>query len=66
MSADEEKDEMDIDDHVLKQSANDDVVPYSIKGDWMGPLYFFPNQCIRETSWSPPHKTSPLIVMIDN
>ena len=47
MSADEEKDEMDIDDHVLRQSANDDVVPYSIKGDWMGPLYFFPNQCIR-------------------
>ena len=32
----------------------------------MGPLYFFPNQCIRQTSWTHPHKTSPLIVMIDH
>ena len=38
---------MDIDDHVLRQSANDDVVPYSLTDDWMGPLYFFPNQCLR-------------------
>lgn len=31
----------------------------------MGPLYFFPNQCIRQTSWSHPHKTSPVIAVVD-
>ena len=38
---------MNIDDDALLQATNDDVLPYSLKGDWMGPLYFFPNQCIR-------------------
>jgi hypothetical protein len=32
----------------------------------MGPVYFMPNQCIRQTSWSTPKKTSPIIGMIDH
>jgi len=32
----------------------------------MGPLYWAPNQCIRQTSWTHPKKTSPVIAVIDN
>lgn len=32
----------------------------------MGPLYFMPDQCIRQTSWWHPKKTSPIIAVIDN
>ena len=52
----------------LKQAveSDDEMDTYDITEDWMGPLFFFPNQCLRQTSWSHPHKTSPLIVMIDH
>ena len=34
--------------------------------DWKGPLYFAPNQCLRQTSFTHPKKTSPIIAYIDN
>jgi len=38
---------------------------YDIIQDWMGPLYWAPNQCIRQTSWHHPKKTSPIIGVVD-
>ena len=32
----------------------------------MGPLYWMPDQCIRQTSWTTPKRTSPIIAMIDH
>ena len=32
----------------------------------MGPLYFAPNQCLSQTSFTHPKKTSPIIAYIDN
>ena len=39
---------------------------YKVTADWMGPVYFMPNQCIRQTSWTIPKKTSPIIAMIEH
>jgi len=32
----------------------------------MGPLYFAPNQCLRETGFTPIKKASPIIAVIDS
>ena len=32
----------------------------------MGPMFFEPTQCIRQTSWTQPKKTSPIIAYIEH
>ena len=39
---------------------------YLIDQDWMGPLYFAPDQCLRQTSFTHPNKASPIIAMVKN
>ena len=65
--------ELDPRQHVFKESTwfgdtslRDSNDTFKITGDWMGPLYFMPNQCILYTSWQIPKTTSPYIGIIDN
>ena len=39
---------------------------YDIAYDWYGPEYFFPPQCVRQTSWAIPKRGSPIIAIIDD
>ena len=39
---------------------------YDIGYDWYGAQYFFPPQCVRQTSWAIPKRGSPIIAIIDD
>ena len=39
---------------------------YNIRVDWMGPLYFSPDQCMKRTSFMVPKRASPIIAMINH
>ena len=39
---------------------------YDAAYDWYGPEYFFPPQCVRQTSWAVPKRGSPIIAIVDD
>ena len=39
---------------------------YDVGYDWYGPQFFFPPQCVRQTSWTIPKRGSPIVAIIDN
>ena len=39
---------------------------YDAGYDWYGAQYFFPPQCVRQTSWAIPKRGSPIIAIVDD
>ena len=39
---------------------------YDADYDWYGPEYFFPPQCVRQTSWTIPKRGSPIVAVVAN